>query len=42
MEIAGDGDGVDWGRLELGKVKLKADQLTSSSGEGVDKLVETN
>ena len=33
MELVGGGDG---------KVKLKADQLTSSSGEGVDKLVETN
>lgn len=42
MERLGDGDGVDWGRLELGKVRLRADRLTSRSGEGVDKLVESN
>jgi hypothetical protein len=28
MEFVGVGDGVDWGRLELGKVKLIADQQT--------------
>lgn len=41
LELVGDRDGMDWGRLELVKLKLRADLLTSTS-EGVHKLMKTN